>query len=147
MKPPEPSSVPAPRPPRPPRVPAATPGRPADALPPAAAAAESRFDPQEMSLRGRIGAYRLHATHDPRETTQRARAAFDARFLHEVDPEGVLPEAERHRRAAYARKAYFAQLAMRRAAKRRRRPAGAGRPAPAAATEPPVASAEPDRDA
>jgi hypothetical protein len=73
-----------------------------------------------MSLRGRIGAYRLHATHDPRETTRRARAAFDARFLREVDPEGVLPEDERRRRAAYARKAYFAQLARRRVALRRR---------------------------
>jgi hypothetical protein len=82
---------------------------------------EHRFDPQEMALRGRIGAFRLHATHDPRETTKKARAAFDARFLREVDPEGVLPEEERFRRAHYARKAYFAQLARRRAAARRRR--------------------------
>ena len=61
---------------------------------------ERRFDPQEMALRGRIGAFRLHATHDPRETTKKARAAFDARFLREVDPDGVLPEEERRRRAA-----------------------------------------------
>jgi hypothetical protein len=74
-----------------------------------------------MALRGRIGAFRLHATHDPRETTRKARAAFDERFLHEVDPEGVLPEEERRRRAHYARKAYFAQLARRRAAVHRRR--------------------------
>lgn len=146
MKLPEPSSVPEPRPPRPPRVSPPPPADPAAHARPLPRRRESRFDPQEMSLRGRIGAYRLHATHDPRETTQRARDAFDARFLHEVDPEGVLPEAERRRRAAYARKAYFAQLALRRAVKRRARPARGGRP-PAAATEPPVAGAEPDRDA
>src|SRR5207245_1594919 len=78
----------------------------------------------EAALRGRIGAYKLHATHDPRETTQRARAAFLSRF-EAVDPDGVLPEAERLRRAAYARKAYFAQLALksvRRRAKRQRPP-------------------------
>lgn len=68
-------------------------------------------DPNEMALRGRIGAYRLHATHDPKETTAKARAQFLAKFEAEVDPDGVLPEAERKRRAEYARKAHFARLA------------------------------------
>ena len=81
------------------------------------------FDPQEMALRGRIGAYRLHATHDPKETTKSARAAFLARFETEVDPDGILPPDERARRAEAARKAYFAQLA-RNSAKARRRRAG-----------------------
>ena len=54
-----------------------------------------RFDPNEMSLRGRIGAFRLHATHDPRETTAKARAAFLMRFETEVDPDGVLDPSER----------------------------------------------------
>lgn len=63
------------------------------------------------SLRGRIGAYRLHATHDPRETTANARAAFLGKFLAEVDPS--LPEEERLRRAAAAKKAHFARLAYR----------------------------------
>lgn len=31
------------------------------------------FDPNEMALRGRIGAFRLRATHDPRATTAKAR--------------------------------------------------------------------------
>ena len=66
-----------------------------------------------MALRGRIGAFRLHATHDPRETTQAARAAFLERFEREVDPLGVLAEGERQRRALAARKAYFARLAYR----------------------------------
>lgn len=72
-----------------------------------------RRDPDvaDMALRGRIGAYRLHATHDPRETMQKARETFLARFEREVDPDGTLPEDERQRRAEYARRAYFARLA------------------------------------
>jgi hypothetical protein len=79
------------------------------------------YDPAEMALRGRIGAYRLHATHDPKETTAKARQSFLARFEAEVDPEGILPEAERLRRAEAARKAYFSQLAYKSARARRSR--------------------------
>ena len=62
------------------------------------------------SLRGRMGAYALHAKHDVMETSAPGRAAFMARFDREVDPEGVLPEAERSRRAEAAKKAYFTRL-------------------------------------
>jgi hypothetical protein len=79
------------------------------------------FDSAEMGLRGRIGAYRLHATHDSRETTSRARAVFLSRFEREVDPDGALPEAERLRRAEMARKAHFARMALKSAKKRSRR--------------------------
>jgi hypothetical protein len=65
-----------------------------------------------MALRGRIGAYRLHATYDSREITAPARARFLARFLDEVDPDRVLSETERQRRAVMARKAHFARLAL-----------------------------------
>jgi len=71
-----------------------------------------RFDPAEMALRGRIGAYVTRSRHDARETTSAARAAFLARFEQDVDPHGVLPESERRRRAEFARKAYFARLAL-----------------------------------
>jgi hypothetical protein len=80
------------------------------------------YDPQEMARRGRIGAYRLHSTHDPKETTKAAREAFMARFEREVDPDGTLAPEERSRRAEAARKAYFAQLAHKSAKARRRRP-------------------------
>ena len=80
------------------------------------------FDSRGMALRGRIGAYRLHATHDPKETTKAAREAFMARFEQEVDPDGTLVPKERARRAEAARKAYFAQLAHKSAKARRRRP-------------------------
>ena len=79
------------------------------------------YDPQEMARRGRIGAYRLHATHSPNETTKAAREAFMARFEREVDPDGTLAPEERTRRAEAARKAYFAQLAHKSAKARRRR--------------------------
>jgi hypothetical protein len=75
------------------------------------------------TLTGRLGAYTLHATHDPRETTKAARAAFLRRFEDEVDPNRELPEAERARRALAARKAYFTRLALKSAtARRKRRP-------------------------
>ncbi len=79
------------------------------------------FDPEEMARRGRIGAYRRWATHDPREGTAPARAAFLAKFEREVDPCGVLPEEERRRRAESARKAHFARLARLSAKARRGR--------------------------
>jgi hypothetical protein len=76
--------------------------------------------PEERTLRARLGAYRLHALHDPKETTKKARAAFATRFEREVDPDGVLPPSERTRRAEAARRAYFTQLQLRSAQARRR---------------------------
>ncbi len=84
------------------------------------------FDPDEMARRGRIGAHRLHALHDSKELTAPARAAFLGRFEREVDPGGVLPEAERRRRAEHARKAYFSRLARLSANARRRKKCAAG---------------------
>jgi hypothetical protein len=70
------------------------------------------FSASEMALRGRIGAYVLHARHDPKVTTAKARAALHDRFERDVDPECQLPEAERKRRAEAARKAHYARLAL-----------------------------------
>ena len=84
----------------------------------------SRITPEEAALRGRIGAYRLHATHDPKQTTAKAREVFLSRFETEVDPDGTLPEDERQRRAEAARKAHFAKLAYLSAKARRNRKAG-----------------------
>lgn len=74
----------------------------------------------EASLRGKIGAYRLHATHDSREITAPARRAFLSRFEREVDPQGTLAPEERARRAEMAKKAYFTRLAYASAKARRR---------------------------
>ncbi len=75
-------------------------------------------------LSGRIGAFRLHAMYDPRATTRNARAAFLDSFERQVDPNEVLPEAERRRRATYAKKAHFARLARLSALARRTRRQG-----------------------
>ena len=43
------------------------------------------------------------------------------KFEQQVDPDGVLPPAERAQRAEHARKAYFKRLALKSAQARRRR--------------------------
>lgn len=74
----------------------------------------------ERSLKASIAAHESWAkTEDPSARTERARSAFDARFERQVDPDGVLDPDERARRAAHARKAYFARLALKSAQARR----------------------------
>ncbi len=75
-------------------------------------------DKGEARLRARIGAYSLHAQRDPRETTKAARSTFLAKFLAEIPTD--LPEGERLRRAASARRAYFSKLALKSVRSRRR---------------------------
>lgn len=83
-------------------------------------AGSTSLTPEQRSLRARIAAHAMHAKNDTRETTAAGRAAFMARFENEVDPDRVLPEAERARRAAQARKAYFAALAFKSSKARRK---------------------------
>lgn len=79
------------------------------------------LSPSERVLRARLAAHKSWAnTHDPTERTAAGRAAFDLRFQEEVDPDHVLPEAERLRRAEHARKAYFTALALKSAQARRK---------------------------
>ncbi len=75
------------------------------------------LSPTELSLRGRLGAFRLHSTHDPRLTTIPARRAFLQRFLDAIPAD--LPEDERRRRAEYALKAHMTKLAFNSARNRR----------------------------
>jgi hypothetical protein len=80
--------------------------------------------PEQRQLRARAAAHRSWAnTTDPAARTAKARTAARERFEHQVDPDGVLPEAERARRAESARKAYFADLAFRSARARQKRKA------------------------
>lgn len=81
-------------------------------------------DAKGESLRGRLGAYRRWAkTSDRTLATEPARRAFMSRFEREVDPEGRLPAKERELRAEAARRAFFAELALKRhqAAMRKKR--------------------------
>lgn len=76
----------------------------------------------ERRLAGRAGAHESWAhTEDRAARTAAARAAADARFEQQVDPDGVLPPQERARRAAAARAAFYARIALKSAASRRRR--------------------------
>lgn len=83
------------------------------------------LSPGERSLRAQIGAHTSWAkTHDRAARTAPARQAMLDRFEREVDPDGTLTPVERARRAENARKAYFAQLALKSAQARRRRRGG-----------------------
>ena len=79
----------------------------------------SSLTPSERILRARLAAHALHAKHDSRELTRPGRDKFEQRFVDEVDPDRLLPEAERQRRAEHARKAYFTRLAMKSAQARK----------------------------
>jgi len=73
---------------------------------------------KERAAIGRLGAHMLHATHDAKETTAKARLAFAARFEKEVDPDNVLSVEERRKRAGHAMKAYMTRLSRSRKQKR-----------------------------
>lgn len=86
------------------------------------------FSPEQRSLRARLAANTKWAHEpDPRAATASARRAFLARFDREVDPDGKLSPEERRRRAEYAKKAYFARLALASSRTRRSRRCNARR--------------------
>ena len=82
------------------------------------------LSPEQRSLIGRIGGFALHSKYDSKEITRAARTAFLAKWAREVDPDGVLPEVERNRRAESALKAHMARLALKSAKARRARKTG-----------------------
>jgi hypothetical protein len=79
--------------------------------------------PGARRLQGRAGAFRMHSMYDVRETSKAGRDAAWEKFLAQVDPERILPAAERERRAEAARKAHMSSIALKsvqaRAARRR----------------------------
>ena len=67
----------------------------------------------EKSLAASVAAHTSWAnTTDRAARTAKARAALQAKFEREVDPEGTMPPAERAKRAEHLRKAYYARLAL-----------------------------------
>ena len=70
------------------------------------------LSPEERTLRARLAAHAMHAKHDARRTTVKARGAFLTRFEREVDPEGVLNPEERARRAEHALRAHMTRLRL-----------------------------------
>jgi hypothetical protein len=80
--------------------------------------------PTQRSQRARIAALTRWSREDPAATAARGQAGLLAKFIDQVDPDRVLPEAERQRRAEAARRAHMAQLAFRSAKTRAGRTAG-----------------------
>ena len=70
--------------------------------------------PAERSLRARLAAHALHASHDSRELTAKARETFRNSFYNQTDP--ALPHEEHLRRAHFARMALASAKARRRRA-------------------------------
>lgn len=66
--------------------------------------------PAQRTLRARLAAYAQHA--QGRTSTRAGTTAFMQRFERDVDPDGVLDPAERHRRAQLARRAHMTRLAL-----------------------------------
>ena len=89
-------------------------------------------------MRARLAAHSLHAQNDSCKLTAPARAAFLSSFERQVDPDGLLPPAERRRRADQARKAHFTRLALLSAQARRKRPAKLRKDLDPAAAESPT---------
>ena len=79
------------------------------------------MSPEQRTQRARIAALTRWSREDPGPATAKARAGYDAKWEHQVDPDGVLPEPERHRRATAAMKAHMATLAFRSAKARSRK--------------------------
>lgn len=76
--------------------------------------------PSERKLKAQVAAHAKWAGEADRSAaTAPARLAAERRFELEVDPDGVLPPAERARRAEHARKAHFARMALASARARR----------------------------
>jgi hypothetical protein len=75
---------------------------------------------KQRQLRGRLGAYTRASQYDGKAVTAKARQAFLDQFEQQVDPDHLLPVAERARRAEAARKAHFTRLAMKSARARSR---------------------------
>lgn len=82
----------------------------------------NRLTPEQRRLFGLIGALESWSrTTDRTARTAPGRRAMDAKFEHEVDPDGQLSPAERAKRAEFARKAYYTRLALKSAQARRAR--------------------------
>jgi hypothetical protein len=88
--------------------------------------AKTHATPEQRRLIGLKGAYALHAA--GKTNTGPARQVFEQRWDDQVDPDRQLDSVERARRAEYARKAYYVDLALQSAKARRAR---ATRPRPA----------------
>jgi hypothetical protein len=81
---------------------------------------------EERTQRARLAAQVRWSRESPEANVARMRAGMERKFLDEVDPDRVLPEAERLRRAESARRAFYTKLSFASARARRARREGGG---------------------
>lgn len=75
----------------------------------------------ERTLVAQIAAYERLGKIGGSANTEAARAAQWQKYLDKVDPDGMLPDDERERRAQHARKADMLRLSLKAAQVRRKR--------------------------
>lgn len=76
--------------------------------------------PMTKAERAKIAALSRWMKEDPAGQAAKGQAGLLKKFFDEVDPDRVLPEAERVRRATVARRLHMTRLAVASAQKRRR---------------------------
>ena len=81
--------------------------------------AQPLLTPAQRTMRARIAANTRWSREDGKANAVRAQAGLLAKFVDQVDPDRVLPEAERQRRAEAARRAHMQRLAFRSSKARR----------------------------
>jgi hypothetical protein len=86
------------------------------------------LDPQQqrvadMHRLARVGGLTTMIRHGPDRVAARAREGLWAKFCREADPDGTLSDVEREKRAQLVQRAYYARLAQRSSAARRKRSA------------------------
>jgi hypothetical protein len=83
---------------------------------------DGELTPSERSLRARLAVHTSWArTSDRSARTAPARRAALQRFERQVDPDGMLPPAERAQRAEQAMRAHMSRMALRSVQARRRK--------------------------
>ena len=70
------------------------------------------LDSKRAALLGRIGGATTAARYSGEEMTRAMRAGLAASWERKADPDGVLPPAERARRAEALRKAHYARMSL-----------------------------------
>lgn len=70
------------------------------------------LSPEQRSLRASVAANSRWSREDPKPALKRVRGGWQRRLEAEVDPDGVLSEAERSRRAQAAMRAHMQRMAL-----------------------------------
>jgi hypothetical protein len=100
------------------------------------------LSPEQRSLRAKAAAHVMHSRNDSRELTKAARSGFAASFERMADPEGLLSEEERRRRADHLMRAHMAKLSLKASKARGKKAASATTAASAPAAD---ATTNPER--